>query len=62
MKSIDLDALKYDKFAVVGFSLPKQVIPLIDTKAAEAFLARSAWLRQTVMNALCADMKPVSER
>ena len=62
MKGIDLDALKYDKNTVVGFSLPKTMVPIIDNKAAEAFLARSAWLRQTIMNALCADMKPDTER
>ncbi|MCF2522395.1 hypothetical protein [Bradyrhizobium sp. G127] len=62
MKSINPDAFKYEKFSVVGFSMPKAAIPLIDNKAAEAFLARSAWLRQTIMNALYADMKLNNEK
>jgi hypothetical protein len=62
MKTISSDAFRHDKFAVVGISLPKRVISIVDDKAGKAYLARSAWLRQQIMDALCADLKSDNEK
>jgi hypothetical protein len=52
MTTINLQEHRYDKFSVIGFSVPERVIPIIDELASREFIARSAWLRKTVLAAL----------
>ena len=52
MTTINLQEHRYDKFSVIGFSVPERLIPIIDELASREFIARSAWLRKTVLAAL----------
>jgi metal-responsive CopG/Arc/MetJ family transcriptional regulator len=55
MTTLNLEEFRHDKFAVVGFSVPERLIPIIDRFASREFIARSAWLRKTVLAALAKD-------
>lgn len=52
MITVNLQEHRYDKFSVIGFSVPERLIPIIDELASREFIARSAWLRKTVLSAL----------
>jgi hypothetical protein len=52
MTTVNLQEHRYDKFSVIGFSVPERLIPVIDELASREFIARSAWLRKTVLAAL----------
>ena len=52
MTTLNLQEHRYDKFSVIGFSVPERLIPVIDELASREFIARSAWLRKTVLAAL----------
>lgn len=55
MSTLDLENFKHDRFSVIGFSVPERLIPEIDRRASREFIARSAWLRKTVLAALAKD-------
>lgn len=55
MTNLNLEEFRYDKFAVIGFSVPKRLVQVIDHLASREFIARSAWLRKTVLTALAKD-------